>query len=153
MPHSSSGSSPKIGMGRVAELQSPARHISYSPGALLRARHQIRPSSRLPFSSHLSIFSCSLLRSLELLFLLLLCRSSSSLSQFLPPVSPHLALPPPSSSSYLQRWTPNPLYPRLSPGVFTPARRVSRADGATECGIMLSSHGGSIRGLSAGVRS
>lgn len=41
---------------------------------------------------------------------------------------------------------------RLSPGVFTPVRRVSGADGATECGIMLSSHGGSVHGLSAGVR-
>lgn len=48
MSHSSSGSSPEIGMGRVAALQSPARHISYSPGALLRAPHQICPSSRSP---------------------------------------------------------------------------------------------------------
>lgn len=39
MSHSSSGSSPEIGMGQVAELQSPARHISYSLGDLLRARH------------------------------------------------------------------------------------------------------------------
>lgn len=60
MSHSSSGSSPEIGMGRVVELQSRARHISYSPGALLRARHPMPPSSRLPFSSPLSIFSRSL---------------------------------------------------------------------------------------------
>lgn len=32
MSHSSSGSSPEIGMGRLAELQSPAHHISYSLG-------------------------------------------------------------------------------------------------------------------------
>lgn len=58
MSHSSSGSSPEIGMGRVAELQSRARHISYSPGALLRARHQIRPCSRLLPSLHIQLL-CS----------------------------------------------------------------------------------------------
>lgn len=106
MSHSSSGSSPEIGMGRVAELQSRARHISYSPRS----------------ASTCSASNPSLLPSLhiQLLYSVFLgapasCSSFADLPHpflsFYPPVSPHL---PPPPSSYLQRWTQNPLYPRVS---------------------------------------